>query len=97
MPAVPRLFTMRPDYQDYFEQFRGLSLEEVAKTPKLRAHGSIFMHSLSSIVDNPDDLECAAEIMRKKVQSHWPRGMRREHYVVSTRWLISDANLSFMV
>ena len=81
-PSLCSIFTVKPEYQDFFPTFRGMSLEDVASSPKMRAHGSIFMNALASIVDNLDDIECAAEIMRKKVQSHWSRGMRTVHYEV---------------
>ncbi|ELT88554.1 hypothetical protein CAPTEDRAFT_218767 [Capitella teleta] len=74
------LFTMKPAYQDYFSTFKGMSMEEIALSGKMRAHGSMFMGALAGIIENLDDLECAAEILRSKVQSHEKRNIGRQHF-----------------
>lgn len=73
--CICRLFKDYPQYQPFFKAFRNKSLDQLASSPMLRAHGSSVLFQLSSVIDSLDDVECMVEIWKKVLISHVPRGI----------------------
>ncbi|XP_048741756.1 globin-like [Ostrea edulis] len=78
-----RLFTLYPSAIEMFPQFRGSSLEEVGKHPKLPAHAMSVMYALASYVDNLEDAELLVELVKKTSISHIERGVSSREF----KWL----------
>ncbi|KAK2149401.1 hypothetical protein LSH36_454g05049 [Paralvinella palmiformis] len=66
-----RLFQEHPEYQDYFKELKGYTMEELRTNKQMRIHGTRVMHALSSMIDSLDELDVAAGIMRKTIDTHF--------------------------
>ncbi|KAK4874917.1 hypothetical protein RN001_014277 [Aquatica leii] len=72
-------FTDFPEYQNFFP-FRGIPLEELRKSEKLRSHGVTVMYTIGAIIDNLRDPEVLMILLHKNALSHSPRGVKAKHY-----------------
>lgn len=70
-----KFFTLHPEAQDYFHDFKGLSIDEVRTHKKLRAHALSVMYAFKSFIDSLDDLDTLIELVQKNARSHAPRGV----------------------
>ena len=68
-----RLFTLYPEAQHKFEDFRGITIEEVRVHKKLRAHALSVVYALKSFIDSLDDVETLAELIKKNAKNHMER------------------------
>lgn len=68
-----RLFTLYPEAQYKFEDFRGITIEEVRVHKKLRAHALSVIYALKSLIDSLDDEETLAELIKKNAKNHMER------------------------
>ena len=59
-----------------------MTLEELKASPKLRAHETVVLHSIASLVDNLDDVECLFVLIRKITRHLYPHSIHLEHYEV---------------
>ncbi|KAK6177778.1 hypothetical protein SNE40_015812 [Patella caerulea] len=75
-----RLFKAYPKSQDFFEHFKGKDPESLRKKTMLRVHGTTVMHALNSMVESIDDPECLIGLLERNALSHYPRGIRIQHY-----------------
>jgi hypothetical protein len=71
-----------------FPQFKGSSVEEVAKHPKLPAHAMSVMYALASYIDNLEDSELLVELVKKTSVSHIGRGVGSREFKASTAHLL---------
>ncbi|XP_046573943.1 globin-like [Haliotis rubra] len=75
-----KFFKDYPEDKTFFEAFKDKKPEELRDNPKMRAHASIVMHALTSVVDNLDDPECLIDILQRNAQSHFGRNIRIKQY-----------------
>ncbi|KAK2181726.1 hypothetical protein NP493_383g00037 [Ridgeia piscesae] len=68
-----KYFTEYPRTQDFFEHFKGKSLEELKTSAKLRAHGTTVLHAVTAMVENLDDLDTMVVLLNNTVDRHTPR------------------------
>ncbi|KAK2152227.1 hypothetical protein LSH36_336g03012 [Paralvinella palmiformis] len=66
-----RYFGAFPEYLVLFKDLRGMSLEELKTSKHMRIHGSRVLHALTSMVDALDELDVAAGIMSKTIDTHF--------------------------
>lgn len=81
-----RLYTLYPASIERFPLFRGKTVEEISKHPKLPAHAMSVMYALASYVDNIYDTDLLVELVKKTAVSHIGRGVGSEDFKVS-HWL----------
>ncbi|XP_041348067.1 globin-like [Gigantopelta aegis] len=75
------LFKEYPYTQDYFEQFKGKSLEELKTSTTMRAHATTVMYSIGSLVENLDDAECLVQLCQKIGRNHFHREVSLRSFV----------------
>ncbi|GFR76937.1 globin [Elysia marginata] len=69
------LFKAHPYLLAFFPAFKGLSDEEMRRSPGLRAHATSVMYGIKSYVGTVDDAETLAGLVTKTATSHVPRGV----------------------
>lgn len=74
------LFTKHPDYQKKFNGLETLTVEQLKKSKRLRAHGSNVLYAFTSMVDNLDDVECLKELLLKIGRNHIKRKLTSKHF-----------------
>lgn len=79
-----KLFTLYPEAQHKFEDFRGITIEEVRIHKKLRAHALSVVYALKSFIDNLDDVETLAELIKKNARNHMERTVTEKEI----KWLV---------
>lgn len=79
-----KLFTKYPEAQQKFKDFRGISMEEIKVHKKLRAHALSVVYALKSFIDNLDDVETLAELVKKIARSHVERTVTEKEIT----WLV---------
>ena len=77
------LFREYPYTQDYFEHFKGKSLEELQTSTQMRAHATTVMYSIGSLVENLEDSECLIQLVNKLGRNHFHREVSLKSFVVS--------------
>ena len=70
-----RLFKAHPYLMSFFPAFKGLSDDELRKSPGLKAHATSVMYAIKSYVGTVDDAETLAGLVTKMATSHVPRGI----------------------
>ena len=60
-----------------------MSLPEIEKSTKLRAHAINFRHSVTSYLENLGDLDTAVILIQKTAASHFKRQIRGDQFKVS--------------
>lgn len=83
MHIIFRLYTLYPASIERFPLFRGKTVEEISKHPKLPAHAMSVMYALASYVDNIYDTDLLVELVKKTAVSHIGRGVGSEDFKVS--------------
>ena len=83
--SVCRYFTDYPRTQDFFEHFKGKSLDDLKTSAKLRAHGTTVLHAVTAMVENLDDLDTLVVLLQNTADRHTPRGVKFMEYEVSGR------------
>ena len=78
-----RLFTVHPASIERFPLYRGKTVEEIAKHPKLPALAMATMYTLASFVDNIHETDLLVELVKKLVVSHINRGVGSEDFKVN--------------
>ena len=85
MPSVSfRFFEFYPVYIDYFPSFRGESLEELAHSRLVQAHGISVMYSFTTLVENLNDPGFFNKFMTRNMRAHEGRGVGLQQYEVGT-------------
>ncbi|XP_045165151.1 hemoglobin-3-like [Mercenaria mercenaria] len=75
-----RLFKAYPVIRSFFKTFDGMDIEEIRKTPKLRAHAINFKHGITSFLDNLDDTDCLVVLIQKLTANHFRREIKVEQF-----------------
>merc|ERR1712137_789329 len=70
-----KLFREHEDIRSFFKLFEGMSLEEIEKSSKLRAHATNFRMGVASYVENLDieDLSTVVVLIQKTAENHFVR------------------------
>ncbi|KAI0215889.1 hypothetical protein LSAT2_032024 [Lamellibrachia satsuma] len=84
-----RYFEEYPRTQDFFEHFKGKSLEELKTSPKLRAHGTTVLHAVTAMVENLDDPDTMVVLLNNTVDRHTPRTVGFPEYAVGTMLIVA--------
>ena len=71
-----------PEYQQYFKAFNKVSLEDLEKSPFLKAHATSVMSAINEVVCNLDEVEILGILLEKIGFSHARREIRRIHFEV---------------
>lgn len=84
------LYSLHPATIEKFPLFKGKTLEEISKHPKLPAHAMSVMYALASYIDNLHDTDLLVELVKKTAVSHIGRGVGSEYFkVVSCNFCIN--------
>ncbi|XP_070533683.1 globin-like [Ptychodera flava] len=76
-----KLFEVHPDYKKLFKNLEGINdLEELAKHPRLKAHGLRVMASFNSLVENLDDAEVLVQLLVDIGISHAKHKVKEENF-----------------
>ncbi|XP_065579018.1 globin-like isoform X1 [Artemia franciscana] len=73
-------FMAHPEYQQYFKAFNKVSLEDLEKSPFLKAHATSVMSAINEVVCNLDEVEILGILLEKIGFSHARREIRRIHF-----------------
>lgn len=74
------LFEKHTDVRDMFPFARGRPWAELKDDPRLRAHSSSVMYSVTSMLDHLDDVPCLDAMVRKLGDSHVKRRVTEAHF-----------------
>ena len=75
-----------PDVFPHFKSlFQSLAIRDLNNHPKLKAQAKVFNDALASFVDNLDDGECLAVLIKKMTENHFKRGIRMKEFQVMSR------------
>lgn len=74
------LYSLHPATIEKFPLFKGKTLEEISKHPKLPAHAMSVMYALASYIDNLHDTDLLVELVKKTAVSHIGRGVGSEYF-----------------
>lgn len=84
------MYSLHPATIEKFPLFKGKTLEEISKHPKLPAHAMSVMYALASYIDNLHDTDLLVELVKKTAVSHIGRGVGSEYFkVVSCNFCIN--------
>lgn len=77
---IKELFTMYPETQKLFSDFKDHTLSEIDVSPVARAHGIRVIHAFTSIVENLYDVDVLVTLLQKTAHGHYQRGIRYHHF-----------------
>lgn len=77
-----RLFEKKPDYQNVFEAFKGIPLEDLPENVKFRAHCRGIISALSSAIDSLDNFDLMREILVAVGVRHARRSRDKQPFYV---------------
>lgn len=70
-----RYLTQNPGDEDHFAKFHDVPLDQLESNAAFNAQTKLVIDALGQIVDSLDNLQSAANFLRERVRTHFPRGI----------------------
>jgi hemoglobin-like flavoprotein len=81
-PFLFRYFQKYPDNKNFFSAFRDEDVERLTGSIVLRAHGTIVMQTIMTLLDNLDEPDTIKRQLYRIVGIHYDMGIRLIQYQV---------------
>lgn len=76
------MFATYPAWQEKFPAWKGVSIDQVKSSVRIKAHGTSVFCELGKFVDSMDDMDVLKDLLKRSGMFHTGKGIGIEYFQV---------------